>query len=154
MDACIVVWISRNTNTVQLRNRIYYFNVYWRLNMFWAANRSSSGALNCICRLWFIYQSGDWPLPRLNGKWNNKFYYKAASCWYFLLGRAKIYIHLKLYSKFKIQNTGLTLKNRRGVLEVRRRFLWWQAKSQYQKQKVLLDYCQLILKIWTNDRKE
>jgi len=50
-----------------------------------------------------------------------------------------------LYSKFRIQNAELTLKNRRGVLEVRRPFFWWQAKSQYQKQKVLLDYCQLIL---------
>jgi len=27
--------------------------------MFRAAYRSSSGALNCICSLWFIYTSGD-----------------------------------------------------------------------------------------------
>ena len=39
---------------------------YWRLNMFRAAHRSSSGALNCICRLWFIYTCGDRPLPRLS----------------------------------------------------------------------------------------
>ena len=54
---------------------------FWRLNMFRAAYRSSSGALNCIFNLWFICPYGDRPLPRLSG--NNKFYYKAASCWYF-----------------------------------------------------------------------
>jgi len=121
------VWLSRNTNKMQLCNGIYYSKVYWRLNMFRAAHRSSSGALNCICNLWFIYPYGDRPLSRLSGKWinfplslgngrslhvyinqrlqiqfrapddercatrnmlslqlwNNKFYYKAASCWYF-----------------------------------------------------------------------
>jgi len=57
--------------------------------MFRAEHRSSSGALNCVCSLWFIYPCGDGPLPRQslgNGPsplWNNKFYYKAASCWYF-----------------------------------------------------------------------
>ena len=61
--------LSRNTNKVQLCNRIYYSKVYWRLNMFRAAHRSSSGALNCICSLWFIYPCGDRPLPRLSGKW-------------------------------------------------------------------------------------
>jgi len=30
--------------------------------MFRAAHRSSSGALNCICSLWFIYTYGDRPL--------------------------------------------------------------------------------------------
>ena len=34
--------------------------------MFRAAHRSSSGALNCICSLWFIYPCGDRPLPRLS----------------------------------------------------------------------------------------
>jgi len=112
-------WFSRNTNKTQLCNRIYYSKVYWRLNIFRAAHRSSSGALNSICSLWFIYPCGDRPLSRLsldNGRsphghlnqrlqiqlellmmsgvpletcrafnklWNNKFYYKAASCWYF-----------------------------------------------------------------------
>jgi hypothetical protein len=37
--------------------------------MFRAAHRSSSGALHCICSLWFIYPCGDRPLPRLSGKW-------------------------------------------------------------------------------------
>jgi hypothetical protein len=112
---------------MQLCNRIYYSTVYWRFNMFRAAHRSSSGALNCICSLRFIYPYGDRPLPSLSGKfhfplrlgygrsphgyinqrlhielqllmmsgvpletclafnklWNNKFYYKVASCWYF-----------------------------------------------------------------------
>jgi hypothetical protein len=44
---------------MQLCNRIYYSKVYWRLNRFRAAHRSSSGALNCICSLWFIYPCGD-----------------------------------------------------------------------------------------------
>jgi len=34
-------------------NRIYYSNVRWRLNMFRAAHRSSSGAPNCIYSLRF-----------------------------------------------------------------------------------------------------
>jgi hypothetical protein len=59
MDPCIVVWLSRNTNKMQLCNRIYYSKVYWRLNMFRAAHRLSSGALHCICSLWFIYPCGD-----------------------------------------------------------------------------------------------
>jgi len=98
---------------MQLCNRIYYSKVFWRLNMFRAAHRSSSGALNCICNLWFICPYGDRLLPRLSGKWishsgckyslellmmsgvpletcwafkklwNTKFYYKSASCWHF-----------------------------------------------------------------------
>jgi hypothetical protein len=48
-------------NSVEIATRwsfvTEFFNskVYWRLNMFRAAHRSSSGALNCICSLWFIY---------------------------------------------------------------------------------------------------
>ena len=34
--------------------------------MFLAAHRSSSGAPNCICSLWFIYTCGDRPLSRLD----------------------------------------------------------------------------------------
>jgi hypothetical protein len=51
-------------------NRNYYSKIYWRLNMFLAAYRSSSEALNCICSLWFIYPCGDRPLSRLGGKWH------------------------------------------------------------------------------------
>jgi len=47
------------TNKMQPCNRIYYFNVCWRVNMFRAAHRSLSGALNCICSLWFTYTCGD-----------------------------------------------------------------------------------------------
>jgi len=37
--------------------------------MFRAAHRSSSGALNCICNLWFICSYGDRPLSSLgNGR--------------------------------------------------------------------------------------
>jgi len=35
--------------------------------MFRAAHRSSPGALNCICNLWFICLCGDRLLPRLSG---------------------------------------------------------------------------------------
>jgi hypothetical protein len=59
--------LNRNTKKMQLCNRIYYSKVYWRLNMFRAAHRSLSGALNCICSLWFICPCGDRPLPRLSG---------------------------------------------------------------------------------------
>jgi len=82
--------------------------------MFRAAYRSSSEALNCICSLWFTYcnkvkylrsftllqyltRSCKYSLELLmmcgvpletswafNKRWNNKFYYKVASCWLFL----------------------------------------------------------------------
>jgi hypothetical protein len=55
------------TNKMQNCNRIYYSKVYWSLNMFRAAHRSSSGALNCICSLCFIYTCGDQPLSSLSG---------------------------------------------------------------------------------------
>jgi hypothetical protein len=51
----LAIFLSRNTNKMQLCNRIYYSKVYWRLNLCRAAHRSSSGALNCIRSLWFIY---------------------------------------------------------------------------------------------------
>jgi len=57
------------TNKMQPCNRIYYSKVYWRINMFRAAHRSSSGAPNCICSLWFIYICGDRPLSRLGRNW-------------------------------------------------------------------------------------
>jgi hypothetical protein len=62
------ILLSRNTSKMQLCNRIYYSKFYWRIDIFRAAHRSSSGALNCTCSLWFIYPCGDRPLPRLNGK--------------------------------------------------------------------------------------
>ena len=127
--------LSRNTNKMQLCNRIYYSKVFWTLNMFRAAHRSSSGALNCICSLWFIHTCGDRPLSRLslgNGRsphvyinqrlkyslellmmsgvplethwafnklWSNKFSYKVASGWLFLLIHTTI--HGSMNIKFK-----------------------------------------------------
>jgi len=118
-------WLNESveiTNKMQLCNRIYYSKVNWRLKKFRATYRSSSGALNCTCSLWFLYTCGDRLLSRLSGishsalataghhmgvkirgckyslellmmsgvpletcwafkkLWNNKFYYKAASC--------------------------------------------------------------------------
>ena len=57
-------WFSRNTNKIQLCKIIYYSKIYWSLNVFRAAHRSSSGVLNCVCSLWFIYPCGDRLLPR------------------------------------------------------------------------------------------
>jgi hypothetical protein len=54
------------TNKMQPCNRIYYSKIYWRVNMFRAAYRSSSGAPNCL-QLWFISPCGDRPLSRLGG---------------------------------------------------------------------------------------
>jgi hypothetical protein len=48
-------------------NRIYYSDIYWRLNILQVAYRSSSGAPNCICNLRFIYPCGDRSLSRLGG---------------------------------------------------------------------------------------
>jgi len=49
--------------------------------MFRAANRSSSGALNCICSLWFIYPCDDRPLSRLSGKFPNQFWLRPVTTW-------------------------------------------------------------------------
>jgi len=58
--------IIRNSK-LYLQPLVYYSNVYWRLNMFRAAYRSSSGTPNCICSLWFIHTCGDRPLSSLSG---------------------------------------------------------------------------------------
>jgi hypothetical protein len=44
-DDDIIKALSRNTNKMQLCNRIYYSKVYCRLNVFRAAHHASSGAL-------------------------------------------------------------------------------------------------------------
>jgi hypothetical protein len=115
--------------------RIYYSTVHWRLNMFRAAYRSSSGALTVFAasglhthvvtsrsQVWV--GTGQFPLrldygrsphtyvnQRLqiqlellimsgmpletcwafNEQWNNKFYYKVASCWLFLLSHTTMH---------------------------------------------------------------
>ena len=58
--------LSRNTNKMQLCNRIYYSKVFLNAQH-GLSGRSSSGALNCICGLWFICPYGDRPLQRLSG---------------------------------------------------------------------------------------
>jgi hypothetical protein len=119
------------TNKMQPCNRIYYFTVHWRLNMFWAAYRSSSWALTvfaaCGDRPYSSLGTGQFPLwldygrsphtyvnQRLqihleiltmsgvpletcwafNERWNNKLYYKVASCWLFLLRHYSEYFEL------------------------------------------------------------
>ena len=97
MDPCIV------DDSVEIPTRCSFviefiipkFFFFWRLNMFQAAYRSSSGALNCICSLWFIYPCGDRPLPRLSGKWIH-----------FALGLSNgrsphVYINQRLQIKFR-----------------------------------------------------
>jgi hypothetical protein len=111
-------------------NIIYYSNIYWRLNMFRAAHHSSSGALNCICSLWFTYTCGDRSVTTcvckpevantellmksgvsletcwaFNERWNNKFYYKVASFGLFLLshGRSNAVFLPPLSGLFKLQ---------------------------------------------------
>jgi len=120
------------TNKMQPCNIIYYSKIYWRLSMFRAAYPSSSGASNCICSLWFIYPCDDRPLSILGGLqtqrlqikfgapdderyaarnmwdfnkfWNNKFYYKVASCWLFLLIYTTMHgsMNIKLKKKDKM----------------------------------------------------
>jgi hypothetical protein len=78
-------------NKMQPCNRIYYSKIYRRLNMFWAAYRSSSGAPNCICSLWFIYPCGDWPLSRLvtTGVFKPDAANTVWSSWWWLVCRSK-----------------------------------------------------------------
>jgi hypothetical protein len=50
-------------------NSIYYSNVHWRLNMFQAAHRLSSGALNCILQpLVYVHM---WWQSVVKSKWKN-----------------------------------------------------------------------------------
>ena len=62
IDPCIVDDSVEITNKMQPCNSICFSKVYWRLNMFRAAHRSPSGALNCICSLWVGNGSMD-PFP-------------------------------------------------------------------------------------------
>jgi len=96
-------------------NRIYYSTVHWRLNMFRAAYRSPSGALTVYAAFSLRLDYGRSPhayanqrlqiqlellmisgMPletcwAFNERWNNKFYYKVASCWLFLLSQTKMH---------------------------------------------------------------
>jgi len=88
-------------------NRIYYSTIHWRLNMFRAAYRSSSGAVTVFAasglhthvvtgrsQVWVGTQTQKLLMMSgmlletcwaFNERWNNKFCYKVASCWLFLL---------------------------------------------------------------------
>jgi hypothetical protein len=94
------------TNKKQPCNRIYYSTFHWRLNMFWAAYRSSSEALTVFAAFGLhkhvvtgrsphayvnqrlqiqleLLMMSDMPIETcwaFNEQWNNKFYYKVASC--------------------------------------------------------------------------
>jgi len=133
------------TNKMQPCNRIYYYQIYWGLNMFRAAYLSSSGAPNCICSLWFIYPCGDQPLSRLgwncrgckyslellimssmpletcwafNKFCNNKFYYKVASCWLFLLIHTTMHgsMNIKVLATYNLECFGCTYRVRGPIL--------------------------------------
>jgi hypothetical protein len=124
-------------------NRIYYFTVHWRLNMFRAAYRSSSGALTVFAasglhthvvtgcrqvwvgtsqfpfRLYYSRSPNVYVNQRLqihlellmmsgvtletcwafNKRWNNKFYYKVASCWLFLLSHTTMHGSMDIKKK-------------------------------------------------------
>jgi hypothetical protein len=51
-------WFSINTNKMQNCNRIYYSQVYWRLNMFPTAHHSSSGVM-CLQSLQTQFRAPD-----------------------------------------------------------------------------------------------
>jgi len=61
------------------------------------AHRSSSGALNSIFSPWFIYPCGDWPLPRLSGKW---LIVKPDGCVRFVLFPFGVLISVYIYGLF------------------------------------------------------
>ena len=80
-NKCYIYESIEITNKMQPCNSIYYSKIYWRLNMFRAAYRSSSGAPNYICSHWFIYPYGDRPLSKLdNGR--SPYGYRSRSFWY------------------------------------------------------------------------
>jgi hypothetical protein len=113
------------TNMMQPCNIIYYSTVYWKLNMFRAPYRSSSGALTLFAAsgLYKHMVTGRSPyayisqrlqiqleLLMISGmalvtclafdeRWNNKLYYKVASCWLFLLSHTTM--HGSINIKFK-----------------------------------------------------
>jgi len=104
------------TNKMQPCNRIYYSTVHWRLNMFRAAYRSSSGALTvfaasglhtAIRQRFLPYCS--MPLETcwaFNERWNNKFYYKVASCWLFLQSHTMMHGSMNIKTNPYSQRTG------------------------------------------------
>ena len=120
------------TNKMQPCKRIYYSTVHWRLNMFRASYRSSSGALTVFAAsgLYTHVVTGRSPHayinPRLqiqlellmmsgmpletcwafNERWNNKFYCKIASCWLFLLSHTTMHWSMNI----KLKNCLISLR--------------------------------------------
>jgi len=134
------------TNKMQPCNRTYYSTVHWRLDMFRAVYRSSSGALTVFAasglhthvvtghsQVWefplrldyeqsphayvnqrlqiqleLLMMSG-MPLETcwaFKERWNNKFYYKVASCWLCLLS------HTTMHGSMNIKSSsGVVLDN-------------------------------------------
>jgi hypothetical protein len=129
------------TKKMQPCNRIYYSTVHWRLNMFQAAHRSSSGALTLFAvsglhthvvtgrsQVWVgtgqfplridygrsphayvnerlqirlgLLMMGGMPLETcwaFNERWNNRLYYKVASCWLFQLSLLWMFLYWQIY---------------------------------------------------------
>jgi hypothetical protein len=145
-DIIIIIDSVEITNEMQPCNRMYYYTIHWRLNMFRAAYRSSSGALTVFAasvlhthvvtgrsQVWVQFplrlDYGRSPhvyanqrlqiqlellmisgMPfetcwAFNERWNNKFCYKVASFWLFLLSLYKILCKFTIPLHFKIVRT-------------------------------------------------
>ena len=78
MDPCIVDYSVEIPTRCSFVIEFMIPEFICRLNMFRVAHRSSSGALNCICSVWFICPYGDRPLSRLSGKFDK---YSGTSWW-------------------------------------------------------------------------
>jgi len=84
-------------------NRIYYSNVYWRLRLHNGPSPHGILTRGCKYSLELLMMSG-MPIETcwaFNKRWNNKFYYKVASSWLFLLIRTTMHgsINIKLKKK-------------------------------------------------------
>jgi len=118
----IRIWqydLLETTNKLQPCNRIYYSTVRQRLNVFQAVRRLSSGALTVFAasglhmnvvtgrsqiQLELLMMSGI-PLETFwafNELWNNKFCYKVASCWLFLLNHTTMHGSMNIKSNLTI----------------------------------------------------
>jgi hypothetical protein len=85
------------TNQMQPCNRIYYSTVYWRLNTFRAAHRSSSsGALTVFAASGLHTHVVTGRSQVWVGTVNSKFCYKVASGWLFLLSHTRMHGSMNL----------------------------------------------------------
>jgi len=127
-------------------SRIYYFKFYWRLNMFRAAYRSSSGAPNSICSLWFLYPCGDWQVPTQPGQRSvTTCLYKPEaantvwSSWLWAVCRTK---HVEPSIKFGIINS-ITRLHLVGC------FYWFNFSSVLRNTQVCAEMC-IVFEIIVN----